>query len=257
MKASAMPALPSSDNKLSFPCQVIVDGRAITLEASDVHDQFYGRRLRRNYVNLGPPSEREYTQIDQWLLWLNGNRWLIVEQERGKSKYTGKLLPQQKVVELLAAVGYPIPRELLTPIHQLGATPEDKPPTPPPTGQRVAAPAGSPAQNDSMARLLRLFTNGVVDDQIKKASSLVEDDALNVNDKLTKINSLIPFPANASAEHLAELLGVTKQAVLKTAWWIENRRGEKQNEIGRRRAVHKERAKGYQPCTRSDDDEYR
>jgi hypothetical protein len=107
------------------------------------------------------------------------------------------------------------------------------------------APAAAPSNNHSVA-LLRVYTNGIVDDRIEKAVRLLADDNLTVNEKLTEIDDLIRFPATASAEQLGELLGVTKQAVLKSDWWKQNRQGERGSEIGRRRAVHKARAKDYE-----------
>ena len=111
-----------------------------------------------------------------------------------------------------------------------------------------------PTDHSSVA-LLSVFTNGIADDRIKEASRLLSDDVLTANEKLTKIDALIRFPATASAEQLGELLGVTKQAVLKTDWWIRNRKGEKDNEIGRRRAGHQKRAKEHETHEPRDDDQ--
>jgi hypothetical protein len=115
------------------------------------------------------------------------------------------------------------------------------------TGERPAtnmALSNADAQNNAaMARLLRVLTNRVSDERIVKAISIMSKE-LTANEKLTEIDALLPIPATASAEQLGELIGVTKQAVIKTKWWIDNRKGEKQNEIGRRQAKHRERAEG-------------
>jgi hypothetical protein len=111
-----------------------------------------------------------------------------------------------------------------------------------------------PADHPSIA-LLRVYTNGLSDDRIKEASRLLTDDTLTANEKLTKIDALIRFPATASAEQLGTLLDVSKQAVLKTDWWMQNRRGEKDSEIGRRRDGHRKRAKGYDSPGPDPDDE--
>jgi hypothetical protein len=105
---------------------------------------------------------------------------------------------------------------------------------------------------DPMIALLRVYTNGLVDDRIKAASQVLSDDTLTANEKLTEIDELIRIPATASAEQLGKMLGVTKQAVLRTEWWTNNRRGEKANAVGRRGAVHRERAEEYEePDTRA------
>lgn len=108
---------------------------------------------------------------------------------------------------------------------------------------------------DATVSLLKVFTNGVFDSQIEKAARVLANDALTANEKLTRIDALIRFPATASAEQLGEMLGVSKQAVLKTDWWAEHRRGEKDDEIGRRRAGHSKRAAGAErPHTNDDED---
>jgi hypothetical protein len=112
----------------------------------------------------------------------------------------------------------------------------------------------NPGPPSTMA-LLSVFTNGITDDRIKQAERILSDTNLTVNDKLTKIDGLLPFPATASAEKLGKLFGVKKQAVLKTAWWIQNRKGEKASEVGRRRAGHKNRAKEFEIDRRLDDNQ--
>jgi hypothetical protein len=97
--------------------------------------------------------------------------------------------------------------------------------------------------NNPFYRLVSVFTGGLANELIDRAVSVLQDDDLRTNDKLTKINSFLPLPANASAEKLGDMLGVSKQAVMKTAWWIDNRKGEKASEIGRRRDWHQDRSK--------------
>jgi hypothetical protein len=118
-----------------------------------------------------------------------------------------------------------------------------------PTDAVVAAKTG----DDASIALLRVFTNGLVDDRINEAAQVLTNDELTASEKLTKIDALIRFPPTASAEQLGKLLGVTKQAILKTDWWMQNRKGEKANEIGRRRAGHQKRAKDYEPPDTKED----
>jgi hypothetical protein len=106
-----------------------------------------------------------------------------------------------------------------------------------------------------LSALLRVYTNGVSEDRIEKATRLLSDGHLTVNEKLTKIDALIRIPATASAEQLGQMLGVTKQAVLKTEWWIQNRKGEKVSEIGRRHEGYRKRAKSYEAPGQDDDHE--
>src|SRR5262249_56643208 len=119
-------------------------------------------------------------------------------------------------------------------------------------------PQNPPERGEGRAKLIALmhvFTNGIADDRFVQATRLLANDQLTANEKLTKIDTLIPFPATASAEQLGEMLGVTKQAVLKTDWWMQNRKGEKENEVGRRREGHRKRAKNYEAPSQDDEDE--
>jgi len=102
-------------------------------------------------------------------------------------------------------------------------------------------PAASPATDAASLALLRVFTNGIVDERIQQATQILADDTLTANEKLTKIDSLMPLPATASAEQLGEMLSVTKQAILKTPWWCRHRRGETREEIDRRFDEHEKR----------------
>jgi len=83
-----------------------------------------------------------------------------------------------------------------------------------------------PNDDQPLFRLLRVFTNGLADERFNKAASVLQDSKLTVHEKLTEIDRLIPFPATASAEQLGQLIGVSKQAVLKTVWWTQHRKGE-------------------------------
>jgi hypothetical protein len=98
----------------------------------------------------------------------------------------------------------------------------------------------------SAAALLSVFTNGISDDRLRQAEQVLANNTLTVNEKLTKIDGLIPFPPTASSVKLGRLLGVTKQAIMQTDWWIQNRKGERDNEVGRRRERHRKRAETYE-----------
>lgn len=83
--------------------------------------------------------------------------------------------------------------------------------------QAAAEPASAPTAAHPSFALLRVFTNGIVDDRINEAAQVLADETLTANEKLTKIDGLIRFPPTASAEQLGAMLGVSKQAVMKTA----------------------------------------
>jgi hypothetical protein len=94
----------------------------------------------------------------------------------------------------------------------------------------------------------------MADERIAQATVIVQDGMMTVNEKLTKIDELMPLPATASADQLGGMLGVTKQAVLKSEWWTQNRKGEKADEVGRRRTEHRKRAKLHEQQPDGDDE---
>lgn len=104
----------------------------------------------------------------------------------------------------------------------------------------------STPQHVSLVRVLRLFTNGVVDRRVERAARVLDSD-LTTGEKLAKFDALLPIPPTASGEQLGALLGVTKQAVYRTEWWLEHRKGERGNEIGRRLNIHRDRSAGSDP----------
>jgi len=97
---------------------------------------------------------------------------------------------------------------------------------------------------DSAAiRLLRVFANNLADKRLERAIGVLTNDSLTVNEMLTQIDGLLPFPPTASSLALGRMFGVKPQAVRKTPWWIENRKGRKAREIADRLNVHQARAK--------------
>lgn len=125
-------------------------------------------------------------------------------------------------------------------------------------------PAPAPMTEHPSLALLRVFTNGVADERLRQTNQVLANDKLTVNEKLTKIDGLMPVPPTASAEQLGEMLGVSKQAVMKTAWWRKNRRGETQKEIDDRFQDHEDkrgtpidrrRVNRKEPPSEDDDDE--
>jgi len=112
---------------------------------------------------------------------------------------------------------------------------------------QVAVSSDKGEEDPAARQLLSVFTNGLTDEWLGRAESVLRDDNQTANEKLTKIDELMSLPPTVSAEKLGDLVGVSKQAVMKTDWWIQNRKGEKQSEVGRRHDKHQERANQYEP----------
>lgn len=107
-------------------------------------------------------------------------------------------------------------------------------------------PPSNRPEDPHLLRILQVFTKGVSDERFTNAAEIVAS-KMTVNEKLTKLDAQVCIPATASAEELGDMLEVTKQAVSQTDWWIQNRKGEKESEIARRKTKHKKRAEDYEP----------
>lgn len=103
-------------------------------------------------------------------------------------------------------------------------------------------------------RLLAVYTNNVSDEKFRQVIGIVQDTELTVSHKLTKINKLMSIPASASAQSLADFLDVSKTAVLRSEWWEQNRKGEKQSEIGTRQDRLLDRGKSYEHIRNEDEE---
>lgn len=103
-------------------------------------------------------------------------------------------------------------------------------------------------------RLWNVYTNGVASQRLEEAAKVLEDTSLGTDEKLTRIDKLVPFPPTASAARLGRMIGVSKTMIQKTTWWIQNRKGERDNEIGRRRSVHTTRAGKLEDDYSTDED---
>lgn len=103
-----------------------------------------------------------------------------------------------------------------------------------------------PGNDHAAFRLLNVFTNGLADERLGRAGNVLNDDSLTVDEKLWKIDALMPIPPTASAAKLGKALGVSKAAVQGTTWYIQKRKGQRGHEIGRRREQHRERSQRYE-----------
>jgi hypothetical protein len=120
------------------------------------------------------------------------------------------------------------------------------------SAQTESTPA-PPSSDQPAQALLRVFTNGIADERIMQAAAILTNNKISANEKLIKIDALIPLPATASANQLGDLLGVSRQAILKSEWWMRHRRGDQEIKVGRRRDVHRERARSYEAQSCDDD----
>jgi putative hemolysin len=139
---------------------------------------------------------------------------------------------------------------------KLAAETKDDAETRPVLADPVSPSAKTNARGEDQAaiRLLSVFTNGLADERLDKAGSVLDDDKLTVDEKLWKIDALMPIPPTVSAAKLGKALGVSKTAVQNTTWYIQNRKGQKDNEIGRRREQHRQRGQQYEGDRQPDND---
>lgn len=135
----------------------------------------------------------------------------------------------------IAALNLPLGRNRLIGIRREVC---DAPPPAP------AASVVAPVEKVQTLALLSVYTNGASDDRLARADTIVASSALNASEKLTQLDATLPIPPTASANDLAQMLGVSRQAVMKTPWWKQHRKGKANAVTERRRANHEERARG-------------
>jgi hypothetical protein len=87
---------------------------------------------------------------------------------------------------------------------------------------------------EDIAKLLRLFTGKISDERIDRASAVLASHK-TVNEKLEEMDRELPIPPTTSSQDLAGVLGVSKTAIMKSAWWQQNRRGSREETIEARR----------------------
>lgn len=109
------------------------------------------------------------------------------------------------------------------------------------------------AEVDAQVRLLALFTNGISDDRINRATLVLQDDSLSAESKLEKISALISFPPTTTAQQFADLVGVTKPAILKLQFW-DDHKAQRTDSPSVRESKHIERGKAHEWERRHRDD---
>ncbi|MGB7329543.1 MAG: hypothetical protein WBD31_32010 [Rubripirellula sp.] len=98
------------------------------------------------------------------------------------------------------------------------------------------------AESKSMFRLFNLYSDNVAEERMRAAHNILNGDG-SINDKLEKIDAIFPIPASASGEALGRVFDVTRQAIAKTDWWEQNRKGKAEERVETRRSSHNSRAK--------------
>ena len=112
-------------------------------------------------------------------------------------------------------------------------------------------PAGDPS---GAVRLLNVYTNGLADKRLEEACNVL-DSGLTANEKLWKLDELMPIPPTVSGEKLGSALGVSKAAIQRTDWYIEKRKGRKDEEIDQREERLRQRGQTHERDRHADDDE--
>ncbi len=107
--------------------------------------------------------------------------------------------------------------------------------------------------SDAAVRLLNIYTNGLADERLEKASSVLNSDR-TVDEKLWEIDELMPIPPSVPAQKLGKALGVSKTAVQKTSWYDQKRKGRKDEEIDEREGRLRQRGQEYERDRQADDD---
>jgi hypothetical protein len=93
-------------------------------------------------------------------------------------------------------------------------------------------------------KLLSAFTKNASTSKFEQMADVIKGTG-TISEKTTKLNELMPLGTISSCR-IASLLGCSKQAVLKTDYWVKNRKDENEKKVAARGARLKNRGETYQ-----------
>jgi hypothetical protein len=174
-------------------------------------------------------------------------RWLVRWSSDPLSN-CDKLPPPRE----LEAIGYQVLTELRSAFDKLSQTEPQQ--TPAATGGDVPRPTAAPqpqanseeavnVDQNAWRATISIYSGGVADDRLRQVAAIVAQRELSVAERLQKIDDVLPIPASASLKDLAELFGVSREAVRTTPWWQKSRAGERELKTHQRRQRLQQRAK--------------
>jgi hypothetical protein len=215
---------------------------AFQVHAPDLHVE-----IRRALVrNIGLPSDDiALAAWDECVIYFASTAGLTIPS--GLSPGVAGHYPKKRWLPAMPAVGVGL-RELVAKISASTGNEDD-------VDFRDTTDVKNGLSDDqaTFARGLSVYTGGASDERFKTVETVLQDDSLTANEKLTKLNEALPIPPNSSARTLGNALGVTSSAIKKTDWWRENRKGMKDEKIAHREEAHRQRAKQVERNQRDDD----
>jgi len=109
------------------------------------------------------------------------------------------------------------------------------------------APLSQP--DEAAAAVLSLYSKEISDERFRQAIGVLADEQATVNERLERLDSLIPIPPSASASRIAKALRTSKAAVIQSCWWQKHRKNndDEEFESRRERLLRNARRREY-PC---------
>jgi len=96
-----------------------------------------------------------------------------------------------------------------------------------------------------VSRILSVYARKCSDQRFQEIVRILNNPNLTIDGKLWEIDKVLPIPVTASSQVLANLLGVSKAAIVKTDWWQKNRRRQKERDCAAREERLEEKGKLY------------
>ncbi|MEJ5342975.1 MAG: hypothetical protein WHT09_15570 [Thermogutta sp.] len=136
-----------------------------------------------------------------------------------------------------AKVGEAAPAEpVITRQANPSATPEE-------TAQTAVA--GDVTAEPDASRIMLIYAPDKGTERMRQLADVINDSTLNLDNKLRKLNAILPIPITTSLRALAQALGVSASAIRKTPWWKEHRARRKEMEKEERRQRLADRREHY------------
>jgi len=185
---------------------------------------------------------------DRYVRWLREQR-----QEAVLRRLQGSGAECQEVDEFDESVQIedPVAEEQAKPANESeDASPEATCELPPVTesGPKTESHTQRPTRQEDhvVSRILSVYARKCSDQRLQAIERILNDPNLTTDGKLWEIDKVLPIPATASSRELADLLGVSQPAILKTDWWNKKRRARGEEDWVARKERHEEMFRSYE-----------
>lgn len=101
-------------------------------------------------------------------------------------------------------------------------------------------------EDTAFSRILSVYTRKCTDERVRAINDILTDPNLTTDRKIWEMDKVLPIPPTVSSRALADLLGVSQPAILKTDWWKKKRRTREEENWVARKERYEEMFESYE-----------